>query len=215
MKVGTDGVLLGAWTQPENANSIADLGAGTGLLTLMLAQKCSADIVAFEKDPSAAEQCRRNLQESPWSNRLTLICADVFTMQIEGMFDWVICNPPFHEEKFLSPKAERILARTAQVGIDQWFSFAWKISQHRGKASFILPANREESYLNAAQNYGWHLEKICRVIPSSGKRAVRIMIQMCKMPVETDISELILEGEQRGDYTKEYQMLCKDYYLNF
>lgn len=215
MKVGTDGVLLGAWTQPENAKSIADLGSGTGLLTLMLAQKCAAEIVAFEKDPAAAEQCWQNLKESKWSDKLTVVCEDVFTTQIEGIFDWVVCNPPFHAEKVVSPKAERVLARTAEIEMDQWFSLAWKICMKQGKASFILPANREEVYLIAARHSGWHVEKLCRVRPNEEKAPVRIMVQLGKMPVEAEITELIIEGKERGEYTEEYRMLCKDYYLNF
>lgn len=215
MKVGTDGVLLGAWTRPNHAKRIADLGSGTGLLSLMLAQKCNAEIDAFEKDPAAAEQCRKNLECSPWSDKLSLICGDIFSLTIEGNYDWVICNPPFHTEKIISPKLERALARTAETDIETWFSLAWKICNEQGKASFILPSNRETEYINSIKLSGWYIEKLCRIIPNEGKSPVRIMVQLCKMPTETEISELIIEGKLRGEYTEQYINLCRDYYLHF
>ena len=215
MKVGTDGVLLGAWTPAENANRILDLGAGTGLISLMIAQKSRASITAIEIDEASALQCEENFKASPWSDRLTVVNQDVFQFETPELFDVVVSNPPYHDENVFSPQKQRALARSAEIPLRHWLEKAYSLSHENGIFSWIIPAHKENEILQDAQFIGWFPSKITRVRPNALKSNVRILFQFQKKKTELILDELTIETEQRGMYTEAYQSLCKDYYLKF
>ena len=111
MKVGTDGVLLGAWTKVDTAKRILDIGTGTGLVALMLAQRSSAHIIALEIDPLAARQAEENIMESPWQERMEVICLDFNVYTSKEKFDVIVSNPPFFIDSLTSPVESRTAAR--------------------------------------------------------------------------------------------------------
>jgi tRNA1Val (adenine37-N6)-methyltransferase len=215
MKVGTDGVLLGAWTAIGTAKRVADLGAGTGLISLMIAQESTAFVTAIEIDEASAKQCDENFKNSPWAERLQVVKQDVFRYEPTELFDVVVSNPPYHVENILSPRKERALARSAEIPLHFWLEKAFHLCHEDGVFSWIIPAHKEEEILHQAQRIGWFPDKITRVKPNKHKPSVRTLFQFRKKKTELLSDELIIETEQRGIYTEAYRSLCKAYYLKF
>ncbi len=215
MKVGTDGVLIGAWTQVENANRVVDLGAGTGLISLMIAQKSRASITAVEIDEASARQCEENFRASPWCGRLKVVNQDVFQFHATELFDVVVSNPPYHDENILSPRKQRALARSAEIPLKLWLEKAYSLCHEDGIFTWIIPAHKENEILQQARFIGWFPSKITRVRPNATKSNVRTMFQFQKKKTDLLLDDLTIETEQRGFYTEAYQSLCKDYYLKF
>src|SRR5574344_2567439 len=111
MKVGTDGVLLGAWAKVDAANRILDIGTGTGLVALMLAQRSTAMITAVEIDEEAAIQAEENFCQSPWANRFEVVNSDITSYETDALFDVIVSNPPYFVDSLQCPDGQRSLAR--------------------------------------------------------------------------------------------------------
>ena len=218
MKVGTDGVLLGAFINVDGVKRIADMGCGTGLVALMLAQRSGATIDGIELDQNAAFQAAENFSASPWPERLNCICGDIEQVSklLDGEFDLAVCNPPYFPGHVRPPDENRSNARHLK---DQewfaWFSSAYKMTTSTGKAVFIFPYEDKEERLQTAEKAGFFPELILNVRPKPGKAFKRFVVQFLKEKVETEIKELTIETHQRGIYTNEFKTLMKDFYLNF
>lgn len=217
MKIGTDGVLLGAWASlDKNPDSILDIGAGTGLITLMLAQRCSADTVdAIEIEEDAYEQCVENFEASPWADRLFCYHAglDEFVMEIEDKYDLIISNPPFYSEVVSSGNVSRDTSRQ-----NQWLPFedllegVSKLLSDQGQFSVIVPYKEEEHFLDLALNHTLFANRITRVRGNSNSELKRSLIEFSFAEKSTEIKYLTLEI-RRHEYTKEYIDLTKEFYL--
>jgi tRNA1Val (adenine37-N6)-methyltransferase len=143
MKVGTDGVLLGAWVKPPKQGLIFDFGTGTGLIALMIAQRSEALIVAFESNQDAAEQAQENFNGSPWADRITAKHADIFQCEEPAdKADFIVCNPPFHQSHVLPDEEARKQARHHDIPLKLWFEKAYQWSNLGGKSAFIFPYER-------------------------------------------------------------------------
>lgn len=218
MKVGTDGVLLGAWAPLQNQRIIYDLGSGTGLLSLMMAQRSNAQIQAFEFDGLAAEQAQKNFQLSEWSGRLSMHTLDVFGPGMESYCnraDLVVCNPPFYDGHVLPPSASRAQARhTQEGGIEKWIALAYSATHSEGSCAFILPFAELNQFRIRFSAHQWSISQFTSVFPSPGKGAVRALIYAQKkesIPIE---SNLFIENGERGKYHPDYIGLTKAFYLN-
>ena len=219
MKVGTDGVLLGSWTPiPETVFSILDIGAGTGLIALMLAQRSFAEqIDAIEIDEDAYEQCVENFEESPWNDRLFCYHAglDEFTDEIEDRYDLIVCNPPFFKPNNLIEDEARSKARFYDIlPFDELVKSASLLLAEDGIFSVIIPFEEEENFLKLAKKESLYPIKITHIKGTSTAKTKRSLIAFSKAnnPEKLITDTLILEIE-RHEYTPEFKELVKDFYL--
>ena len=217
MKVGTDGVLLGAWTSvASQPTTILDIGAGTGVIALMLAQRTGAETIdAIEIDAEAYEQCVENFEESAWADRLFCYHASLveFIEEIEDRYDLIISNPPFYSEENSGKYLSRDLARQNQfLPFDVLLEGVSKLISDSGKFSTIIPFKEENSFLSIAKDYGLYPERITRVKGNSKVAYKRSLLELGLENLEIDQDELIIEIE-RHKYTSEYIALTKEFYL--
>jgi tRNA1Val (adenine37-N6)-methyltransferase len=218
MKIGTDGVLLGAWTLIDNNPfSILDIGTGTGIIALMLSQRSNAQqIDALEIDDDAYEQAVDNFENSPWSDRLFCFHAglDEFVEEPEDEYDLIVSNPPFYTEDYKTENEQRDLARfTDAMPFEDLIEAAALLLSENGIFSVIIPFKEEEKFIALANEYELYPIKITRVkgTPSSEiKRSLLAFVRDEKTVVLTE--ELIIETA-RHIYTPEYIELTKDFYL--
>ncbi|MBC5840810.1 MAG: methyltransferase [Flavobacteriaceae bacterium] len=218
MKIGTDGVLLGAWA-PVNHNpfSILDIGAGTGVIALMLAQRSNAQqIDALEIDEDAYEQATDNFENSPWSDRLFCFHAglDEFVEEPEDEYDVIVSNPPFYTEDYKTDNDQRDLARFADaMPFEDLIVAADLLLSENGIFAAIIPFKEEENFLAIAKQYELYPIKITRVKGTPTTEIKRSLLAFSRNEiVDVAINELIIETE-RHIYTPEYIELTKDFYL--
>lgn len=214
MKVGTDGVLLGAWAaahhQPEK---ILDVGTGTGLIALMLAQRFpAARIDALEINEEAAGQALENKSQSPFNNQIEVFQQDVFSWNPPGKYDLVVCNPPFYANAHPTHSAARATARHGiKFNLEEFLKIARDLLTPTGKLAMILPTHIFEALPDSAL----HLCRICKVFPVPGKRHHRILAEWKLAPCDLSEEEIIIENGPRHDYHESYISLTRQFYLKF
>ena len=218
MKIGTDGVLLGAWTPIENNPfSILDIGTGTGIIALMLAQRSSANqIDALEIDEDAFEQATDNFENSPWSDRLFCFHAglDEFVEEPEDEYDLIVSNPPFYSEDYKSNNDQRNLARFQDaMPFEDLIEAAALLLSENGIFSVIIPFKEEESFSALATAYELFPLKITHVKGTPTSQIKRSLLAFSRNKTQNfPIDELVIETE-RHIYTPDYIALTKDFYL--
>ena len=215
MKVGTDGTLLGAWTDiPSNRVRILDIGTGTGLIALMLAQRATdAMITGIDIDADAVCQARENVEVSPFASRIQIVQADVADYEAEP-FDVIVSNPPYFVESLTCPDYQRTTARhTALLTYQTLMCSAFRLLSDEGRFSVIIPFDFRSLLESEASLAGFFMSRICGVKTTPKKCPKRYLIEFRKHPVfELDITEGIIETDPcvRSEW---YQELTKDFYL--
>ena len=217
MKVGTDGVLLGAWVHiPESAFSILDVGSGTGVISLMMAQRSYSEVIdAVELNPASYIQTVENFETSEWGDRLFCYHASFqeFEEEIEDTYDVIISNPPFFTDTFKEETSERTMARhTETLSYEDLLRGTSKLLSEEGTCAFVIPFKEEEKFLAFAKMYGLYPNRICRVKGTEESPVKRSLLQLSKKENAPEISELIIEIN-RHVYTDDYINLVKDFYL--
>lgn len=217
MKIGTDAVLLGAWTGLGNHPfSVLDIGAGTGILALMMAQKTHAEIIdAIEIDDEAFEQCVENFEASPWGDRLFCYHASLeeFVDEIEDRYDLIICNPPFYIENYKSDNEQRDLARfNDAMPFEHIAESVSKLLSDEGVFSVIIPFKEASNFINIASYFKLFPNNILQVKGNPTSEIKRSLIQFSFNKTEVKTDTLIIEN-QRHNYTQDYINLTKDFYL--
>ena len=220
MKVGTDGVLLGAWCSVDAyQDTILDIGAGTGVIALMIAQRCDAmTIDAVEVDENAYEQTVANFEESDWGDRLYCYNATFteFAEEIaeeEETYDLIVSNPPFYTDDFETEDTARNKARfTSSLSFDELIVGVSKILSKNGNFSVVIPFKEEESFINLAKENNLFLNRICRVQGNKTSEIKRCLLAFSFDETEIQEESLIIEIE-RHKYTEDYINLTKDFYL--
>lgn len=218
MKVGVDAVLLGAWANPGNASNILDIGTGTGLLSLMIAQKSNAQIIAIEIDENAYKQAVENIQISPWPNKIGVlnISLQEFALTKGQKFDFIICNPPYYSNSMVSDDKNRTLARHDHSLTP--FELAKNVNHllcPDGRFIMIYPYSRKEDMIKAFVLNKLYPLDILEIKGTDAKLRNRIIIEFSRKYTVTRISTIAIRNSETNDYSFEYKELTKDYYLKF
>ena len=218
MKIGTDGVLLGAWAPIDNHPfSILDIGTGTGIIALMLAQRSTAQqIDALEIDEAAYEQATDNFENSPWNDRLFCFHAglDEFIEEPEEEYDLIVSNPPFYSEDYKTENESRDLARFQDaMPFEQLLEAADLLLSEHGIFAVIIPFKEEENFIALANEFELYPLKITRVKGTPTTEIKRSLLAFSRNETtDLPIDELVIETA-RHVYTQEYIGLTKDFYL--
>lgn len=216
MKVGIDGVLLGAWADAAQASSVLDIGTGSGLIALMIAQRTNAQITAIDIDSDAVKQATENFRNSPWAERLS---AQKMSVQEYAdcslqKFDLIVSNPPFFINSLKAPDAQRNTARhTDTLTHTELINCSEKILSNTGKICLILPVNEGYDCVNYAQTQGLYCNKIISVYPKPGAEVKRLLIELGREKLPCHNAELTIETDTRHEYSAEFIQLAKEYYL--
>ncbi len=237
MKVGTDGVLLGAWTPLAGAVNILDIGTGCGLIALMMAQRSddSVWVDGIELDERAAGQARENASLSPWRQRIRIVHGDILdpcaiaslgnpTVDAAGhgrpagdataYYDLIVSNPPFFPGGVACGSAERERARhTSGLTHERLLEVARTLLAPRGLFSMVLPADIGERVISLAQRHGWHLRYRTDVVDRPGKAAHRMLLALSPAPGEVELTDMALRDVD-GSYSAAYRALAGDFYLH-
>lgn len=219
MKVGTDAVLLGAWVFPNGSKQILDIGTGTGVVALMLAQKTEAHIDAIDIDKNAFNQASENVSESKFSNQIFVIHSSLqdYSKIAGKKYNLIVTNPPYFEQSLKSSDEQRSFARHADVlPFEELIEGVIKLLEIKGKFCVILPTLEAEKFRALAQKKGLFLSKLLRVKSKVNKDTdKRHLMQFEFTPTEFSEKTIAIELDERHQYTDDYKQLTKDYYLNF
>ena len=214
LKVGTDGVLLGAWTDVSHSCRILDIGTGTGLIALMLAQRCpQASITAIDIDAEAVEQAHENILSSPWKDRVEVLLQDICTFPANQQFDSIVSNPPYFIDSLKCPDSQRNTARhTDTLDAKRLLESVARLLSDNGRFSIILPAEQTDLLIQSAYTQGLYPSRQTAVITRPGLSPKRILMEFQKKKEAFHPDELIIELE-RHVYSEGYIALTKDFYL--
>ena len=212
MKVGTDGVLLGAWVQPGNARRILDVGAGSGLVALILAQHSMAEVVGVEFDAAAAKQAAENVRNAPWPERIHIVHAD-FRTYTEESFDLIVSNPPYFQKALQAPAAMRNQARhDVTLSYQELIVKAEALLSAEGRFAVVLPIDADHEFEDLCWESRLYLSRCCEVATIEGQAPKRVLLEFSRLRCETERTMLALavKGNARTDA---YSALTSDLYL--
>lgn len=214
MKVNTDGILLGSIADVHQAHRILDIGTGTGLIAIMLAQRSdpSCQITALEIEPNAYQQAVQNAQHSAWADRISILPIDLFAANFEHKFDLIVSNPPYFKDSLASRTAERDLARSMTQSHLAWLNQAKKWLAEKGKISFILPTQEAETLLEQSQTRGLFCTEIYRIMTKTGQAPKRLILTFALSSQVRQEKALVVYNEQH-QYTPEFVAFTQDFYL--
>lgn len=220
MKITTDSILLGALAPvTESCARIADAGAGTGIIALMMAQRCGeAEVTAFEIDKEGYEECAANFASSPWPDRMKAVEGDfTVTAPLTGVYDLIVSNPPYFNTTTHSPDSRRASARhEGTLTFDALINTAAKILKPSGKLTLIVPRDRVADLEYLAILSGLELTRLVEIAPSPDQAPIRAVVTFSKgrsnSPLQ--ISRLDIRTSL-GEYSDQYRQLTKDFYLDF
>jgi tRNA1Val (adenine37-N6)-methyltransferase len=218
MKVGVDAVLLGAWAKSQTAKNILDIGTGTGLLALMMAQKSLAKITAIEIDEIAYKQAVENINNSGWSERIQLINVSLqkFVLLSKHKFDFIICNPPYFNSSLVSPIKTRTLARHDQsLNLSELLKAVCNLLDVDGRLVLIYPHSRQNELLIKSRELGFFTTHLLEISGNERKSPNRVIIEFSRKESNFSKSKLVVRDSVTNDYTADYKELTKDFYLNF
>ena len=218
MKVGTDGVLLGSWVQPVQCQTILDIGTGTGLIALMLAQKTTAHITGIDIDKNACIQAQENVNGSPWAHRIKIEhrALQDFVKLTNQKFDLIISNPPYFVDAYQANDAARNLARQANASLsfDELIQGVKKLLHPHGSFYVILPFKEGIMFKNKAMGEGMFYNRLVRVKTKMDKIEKRVIMCFGFANIKTTEEEIIIHEEDRC-FTEDYKNLTRDYYPAF
>ena len=217
MKVGTDGVVLGAWADVAGDGDILDVGTGSGIIAIMAAQRnAMARVQAIDIDADAVAQAQGNISATAWRERICAECKGVAEFESEHKFDHIISNPPYFVEHTLSPNHQRALARSAvSLPFGVLVASAERLLTKGGKLSVVLPTEAAMQFRYEAFERLW-LSRLCSVTTVAGDAPKRVLMEfvLTDRPLMPRCEELVIQHRD-GTYSAKYRDLTKDFYLNF
>ena len=213
MKIGTDGVVLGAWADCRNAKTAIDIGCGSGLIALMIAQRSDASVTAVELDRGAYLDAVDNVAHSPWRDRISVIEGDFSAYRPIAPADLIVSNPPFFASGELSPSASRAGARhEGSLNYSTLIDYAAEYLSPLGRLAFIYDAGREDDIIYKAEMKHLKLRRICRLRQREDRPYIRTLYEFSPTdgPIETDT--LTICGRD-GRHSDGFRTLTQDFYL--
>ncbi|HEY0654758.1 MAG TPA: methyltransferase [Chryseosolibacter sp.] len=214
-KVGTDGVLLGAWVDISDAHRILDIGTGSGVIAIMLAQRTGAEakIDAVELQEHDAVQAGLNVKKCPWSEKITVIHSAIQGFQPSHLYDLIVSNPPFFINSWLPPDESRSKARHAgDLSFPTLLQSAARLLSFEGKFAVVLPFTEANQFIELAKEFGLHLHRRMSFRSRQDKPVERLLIEFSRKPVDVKTEELVLYATDE-EWTEEYRALTRDFYL--
>lgn len=219
LKVSTDSCLFGAWvasylsTANCELSTVLDVGTGTGLLMLMLAQQCEATIDGIEIDKPSFEQAKENIEASPWKERLHLFNGDVKEFSLEKKYDFIISNPPFYEGDLKSAQLHKNVAKHNEgLTLDELVDSVDRNLNTDGNFAVLLPYHRTQSFMAMAGKKIFYCNQLVKVKQSPAHDYFRSILLLSRKQSEITGEEIIIK-ETSNDYSQTFKSLLKDYYL--
>lgn len=215
-KVGTDGVLMGAYADTANSGCILDVGTGTGLIALMMAQRCEAEIVAIEPDHDSFIQACENIEGSRWSDRIKVIETTFQNFNDARKFDLIVTNPPYFSDSVRNPDSRKAAARhDDMLSSDDILKNSCRLLSEHGKLQLIMPYPEGNVFIAEAAGYGLYCIDIMKIRPLPTSEVRRLILTFSREKVKPAEKFLTIERGKRHDFTDEYKSLTGKYYLKF
>ena len=217
MKVGIDGVLLGAWANVDGCSQILDVGTGTGLIALMLAQRSEAKITAIEIEKKAALEAAENVSVSPWNERIEVVHTSFqdFAKKCHEKFDLIVSNPPYFSNSFKAANSERTLARhNDTLPFSVLIKLASEMLSEHGRLALIVPGGAIQHLKDLAELNHLFLQHITAIKPKPGKSVNRALLEWGRKQTALKEDCLIIYNRDNS-FTEEYIGLTKEFYLKF
>jgi tRNA1Val (adenine37-N6)-methyltransferase len=215
MKVGTDAILLGRWTEVKPTDVVLDIGTGCGLLSLMLSQKGVALVDAVDIDKASIEEAKVNFEASQWRDHLKAFCADIVDFQTDKKYDLIVSNPPFFNRFSKCDSERKSRARHNDAGL----SYATichevcRLMNPEGRFAVVLPVGVSPDFLNTAEQYGLYLHKRMTIVPIEGKEPNRVNLELGFGKCDDMWEETFVIRDADKRFTAQYNEFLKDYYL--
>ena len=216
MKIGTDAVLLGSWCGVGNAVSILDIGSGSGILSLMMAQRTNpnARIDAVEPLTSDAEQSVENILNSPWPNKIKVVNINIQAFLSETRYDLIICNPPFFSNSLLPPaETRRKVRHDGTLPFAELTASAIRLLAPKGKLCLILPARESEIFVEKAKAQKLYLNRLTRFYTRKGKHQERSLMELT-FHIDSLVEDSLILYQSKDQWADEYQRLTSEFYLD-
>jgi tRNA1Val (adenine37-N6)-methyltransferase len=216
-KVGTDGVLLGATADIKDAKKILDIGSGTGLIAIMMAQRCNAEITAIEPDQESFNQACCNVKLCRWSDRIKVEKTDLQNYNpTTGKFDLIVTNPPFYTGSLKNPDPRKAAARhTDTLSPESLLESASRLLSDKGRFQLIMPYVEGNIFIADAQQYGMFCYNILKIRPLPTSEITRLILLFSRERRKLTEKFLTIEHGKRHEFTEEYINLTKEFYLRF
>jgi len=216
-KVGTDGVLLGASAGVDGREAILDIGTGTGLIALMLAQRSEASITAIEPDSISCQQARENIAGSKWKERIRVIETDLQKLSKQDMkFDLIVTNPPFFSNSLVNHDPRKSAARhNISLSTEDLLEGVQRLLSRDGYFQLIMPYAEGNIFIAEASSYSFYCNSIVKVRPLPTSEVRRLILSFSRHQLSPRESFLTIEHGKRHDFTEDYKALTRDYYLKF
>ena len=221
MKVGTDSLILGSWVASDGITSVIDIGTGSGILSLMLAQRLANAgtdyfIDAVEIEPEAAQQAAENFQASPWSAHITSHCTDIGLWPSSQGYDLMVSNPPyFHPGQQLTCLKRQQARLEERLSLAELMVQAQRLSHPNSLLALIIPCGRQAELVRVGEQHGWFLQRELTISTCKGKAASRVALSFVRLkPEQVMVEDLLIRDEQHR-YTEAFQQLTQAFYLAF
>ena len=216
MKVGTDGVLLGAWAQTQNVHHVLDIGTGSGVIALMMAQRTSplTRIDGIELNLADAQQAQENVDQSPWKNKVKIIPTSIQDFSTDQRYDHIVSNPPFFDDS-LPPANHRATARhTQSLSFGTFLEKVNTLLSTDGRLSVILPFQEGLEFMTLASTQHLYLSRKMAVYSKPGKKQERWLLEFTREPIIPETAQLYIH-QKTGEWSTDYQNLTRAFYLKF
>lgn len=215
MKVGTDAILLGRWTEVKPTDVVLDIGTGCGLLPLMLSQKGVAQVDAVDIDKTSVEEATVNFEASQWHEQLKAYCVDIVDFQTDKQYDLIVSNPPFFDRFFKCDSERKSRARHTDMTLtrEALCQAVCRLMKSDGRFSMVLPFTESHDFLEVAKNKGLFLRKRMTIIPIDGKAPNRVNLELVFKETDAILEETFTIRDANKRFTPQYNEFLKDFYL--
>jgi len=217
MKVGSDAIILGIWTNVEKITSVLDVGCGSGIISLLIVSRSSAKVDAIDIDDSSIEEATDNFSNSPFSSRLNAELIDFkdYISVNQKKYDLIVSNPPFFTNDLQAVDIRKTKARhTISLNYDELCSGSYKLLNESGRLNVVIPYFKHQEFINIAKQNSLHLKRKLLIFPKRGSSPNRVNMEFSKTNTTTVLNEYFIIREENNNFTAQYNEWLSDYYLS-